>query len=245
MFLHWLVQQGLLSTDQDTNILTTYPLEVRRTMIQPLVQFHASPMGATWCTQSYSVHHVRWTTEVLGAAFTLPIQDAPWSMEPVISVYSRWLVESSVRPLVIQQSDPNSDIKQRFLRDIISHASLIFEPDRGSPLPLNSETLASRSFQAYVECCRKVLKMYAMAGRLLSNDMDSLTWQSLLGIVLGIADRLYTMKSSHPAFGLYRELSEDLMRTLCELWLRSGIHDPPLWSFLSDRFLLWRARSDP
>ncbi|KAI9596244.1 hypothetical protein BDF19DRAFT_412834 [Syncephalis fuscata] len=51
----------------------------------------------------------------------------------------------------------------------------------------------SSAFREYAELCRKVLKMFTMAGRLLTGEMSESTWRVLIRVVSGACDRLLRM----------------------------------------------------
>ena len=72
MFLDRVQGLGLLSHDPESDILESFPLPVRKILIQEVVTFLGSSEDPSNLS---SQAHVRWVMEVVGAAFALPIEE--------------------------------------------------------------------------------------------------------------------------------------------------------------------------
>jgi hypothetical protein len=181
-----------------------------------------------------TLFHVRWVMEIIGQAFTLPLEDIT-VINNATAIYIQWLVEPTKRPLVIQKAD--YETQQWFLQTLFRHMSLLFNAKKvdgaGAAKPLLA-TLASK----HVELCKLVLRTLSQVANVspydaMDNDhdpiMSSTTWKILLRVLLG-------------ASYLSEELGEHLLSTLMELWLRSQIFSTELWNSLKLFYPRWTHR---
>ncbi|OZJ03418.1 hypothetical protein BZG36_03602 [Bifiguratus adelaidae] len=101
--------------------------------------------------------------------------------------------------------------------------------------------------QRHQELCKKVLTVFAMAGRTLGPTFTKETWIVLLKVVLGITDYLLSdfADGYKTPYGkeMANELCVPLLRVLFELWLRSKIEDVELWNIFKKCFRRWTHRA--
>lgn len=210
MFLDHLNTLGLLQHDPSTDILKQFPLSVRQTLASQVVNVLLdSNAGARALT---SVAHVRWAMESVGASFTLPMESEE-IMSTAIELYRRWLLDSSKRPSPIN-SEP-----QFFIRQILCHYSLLFEPRTALPDSLDTQAAL----------CKRALNIYHALGRE-SSALDEETWEIFLKLLLGIADSLLSLPESEE--GLTKRLCSHVLKVLFELWLYSSTSEADMWGSL-------------
>ncbi|KAI9347302.1 hypothetical protein BDR26DRAFT_855004 [Obelidium mucronatum] len=220
MFLDRIGQLGLLSHQDDTNIIAPLPLIVRKKMIWEAVQCltqRSVTLNYTHTLTSFT--HVKWYMELLGHGFNLPIEDVVIVNE-CINVYKTWLLEGG-DPLMVPPG--SKGYEQIFWQKIFMHASLLFQPRKSydsSPIsnsqqPATQEILTSEALvNTHVTLCRHILLMIltsaqqqttSCAAQTTSNsnpastqqqtyhlDFSRDTWIVLLKVLLGCADRLLT-----------------------------------------------------
>lgn len=190
-----------------------------------------------------TLFHVRWVMEIIGQAFSLPLEDIGITSNAA-SIYIQWLVEPSKRPPAVQKS--NGEVQQQFLQTIFRHLSLLFQPKKvdgiGAAKPLLA-TLASK----HVEVCKLVLRALSQIAIGTGADASSTliistaTWKVLLRVLLGVTDYLLRMPN-HPYGYLSEELGEALLSVFIELWLRSEIFSATLWKALRKCYPQWTHR---
>jgi hypothetical protein len=241
----------------DSNVLQSLPFIARRAVVTETTNalYQAGPgsegAGASISSQGTSslssIFHVRWTMEVLGQAFALPLEDIS-VVSNATSIYISWLLEPEKRPPAIQKAD--GETLQQFLQIIFRQVSVLFQPKRievsssGRP---QLATLASK----HVELCKSMLRSLAQVATSSQatgpqNGLDTLslstaTWKVLLHVLLEVSNSLLKAPLN-PYCYLAEELGDLLMSIFLELWLRSQIFSASLWKSLSDLFPLWTHR---
>jgi hypothetical protein len=192
-----------------------------------------------------SLFHVRWMMEIVGQAFTLPLEDINVASNAA-AIYIQWLVEPNKRPLAIQKAD--YETRQWFLQTLFRHISLVFQAKKvdgvGAAKPLLA-TLASK----HVELCKlmlRTLSQTAMSSSLITDQescsaLSGTSWKVLLRVLLGVTDFLL-QKPIQPYCYLSEELGEQLLSILMELWMRSQIFSSELWTLLKTLYPRWTHR---
>ena len=246
MFLSTISEHGLLPHRKDTHILKRFhPGGIRMmvsVMVKELEDGHVPTMLPT-------AGHVRWAMELIGAGFTLPIEEYP-VINSALAIYTRWLLSNSPdeRPVPIVQDEAP------FFKDMFGHISLLFA-FRGNSMLLKQHT----------DLCIKALNVLLEVGRL---QLSVETWETLLAVALGIAHHLLKERQhTHSAYGnthvhsersassngissgngghlLARSLEQPLAVLVFDLWFRGKTTNEHLWKSFSKLAGKWVHRVD-
>ncbi len=250
MMLEWIDAVGLLPREADGNVLASFPPSIRRSIIAEVTNcmFQSGTVAGmsgggsdgsdTGLASLTAPFHVRWVMEVVGQAFTLPLEDMN-IVSNAAAIYMQWLLEPSRRPPAVQRAAPEE--QQRFLQTLFRHVSLLFAPKRvegvGAAKPLLA-TLASK----HVELCRLTLRTLAQAATAPESLLARDSWDVLLKVLLGVADSLLRLPTSPPVY-LAEELGDGVLAMLSEHWLRAGPVAPGLWRALRSLVPRWTHRA--
>jgi len=215
MFLDQVQKLGLLEHDESSHILRDFPLAVRRTLVEQVVTHLLRP--DTSPTVLSSKAHVVYALETCGQGFGLPIEDEAIILQ-VIELYRSWILEARKPPPVTQD-------RQFFLRVMLKHYSLLFRY-RTDPL-----------VQQHADLCSRVLHIFVTIGRMQAAQLDQETWEVFLRLMIGIADSLFSAPSTAQALG--RQLCQQTLSVLFELWLHSQTRNPEMWEALSKAVRRW------
>jgi len=169
----------------------------------------------------------------MGSALYLPFSDdlIP-TIELSLAIYKKWIGLYS--PLAIKVTIPDclKDDKQRFYQEIIKHLSIIFE----------KRTNPKSSTEKYLNICKEVLKIYCSIATELGTQISESTWDVLLRVNLGIANKfLSEPKSQTDPFDLMSQLFID---TLFDIWLKSGTQNDKHFAHLSNFIAGWVHREN-
>lgn len=248
MMLEWIDSVGLLPREADGNVLASFPPAIRRSIIAEVTNcmFQSGTVagmsggaadGETGLASLTAPFHVRWVMEVVGQAFTLPLEDMN-IVSNAAAIYMQWLLEPARRPPAVQRS--SRDDQQLFLQTLFRHVSLLFAPKRvegvGAAKPLLA-TLASK----HVELCRLTLRTLAQAAASPESLLSKESWDVLLKVLLGVADSLLRLPVS-PSVYLAEELGDGVLAMLTEHWLRAGRVPAGLWRALRALLPRWTHR---
>lgn len=273
MILEWIetLGEGILEKEIDANVLSAFPPQIRRAIIAEVTNCiyqscsgspigggaNASSASGNLMSSMTSMFHVQWVTEIIGQAFTLPLEDMNIVSNAAV-VYIQWLVEADRRPPVIQLG--NDKVRQEFTQTLLKHLSLLFAPKRLEASSGTAKALQSTVASKHVELCKLVLRTISQSisassstnSPLVSVDktpaenekiicLSQHTWEVLLYIMLGITDSLLH-RPSQPYCYLAEELEEPLLMTLMEFWLRSGLQVTSLWNCIRRLYPTWTHR---
>ncbi|KAJ3009267.1 hypothetical protein HKX48_008074 [Thoreauomyces humboldtii] len=204
MFISRVAELGLLEHDNDSDILSGFPLGVQRTLVTQVTQCLLPTASSATSNQLLtSPAHVRWAMEIVGQGFALPIDEAPVIWQAV-EVYDSWLHDH--RPVGIREVE-GTDVEQRFWQTIFEQFSLIFQPRpkaemQSSPwIPdrtkggKDASTTPHHADEhdpvgAHVALCHAVLQILGSVGRTLGPQFSEETWIVLLKVMIGITDCL-------------------------------------------------------
>jgi hypothetical protein len=226
MFLPCILKQELLPDRDDTCVLKEFRTSrtITISMVRELETSNASKK------MLLTEFHVRWAMEVIGHAFTLPIEDAK-DISGALSLYERWLLSEVDRPIPISRDETP------FFKDIFCHISLLFLP-RGK-LP-DRELISS-----HVNLCSKAIDiLMKIARRRLHKD----SLETLLAVTLGICHQLLSVPyeqgdlTGHIASSIANKLECHLTILVLDVWFRSRTTSPKLWSNFSRLARRWTHR---
>ncbi|KAI9093828.1 hypothetical protein DFS34DRAFT_665968 [Phlyctochytrium arcticum] len=141
MFLERAQQLGLLKHDAESDILTAFPLGVKKKLIFEVTQYLLTPPNShpPVTTSPDPAHlltspaHVRWMMEVVGQGFSLPIEDVG-IIQMTVAVYANWLLEPACLPVAVKdlRGEP---FEQTFWQTIFQQLSLLFQPRSRADTP--------------------------------------------------------------------------------------------------------------
>ncbi|RKO93932.1 hypothetical protein BDK51DRAFT_11033, partial [Blyttiomyces helicus] len=198
MFLERIGELGLLQHDPESNILSQFPLLVRKKMIHEVTQclLPNSTQVPDPPILLTSPAHVRWAMEVVGQGFALPIEESS-IIQAAVTVYSGWLLEPATRPVAIQELR-GTEVEQKFWQQtIFMQLSLLYQPrEKGESSAVPSFSKSREPEEpidmvfVHVEICKNVLRIFTLAGRALGAEFSEETWIVFLKVVLGVSDRL-------------------------------------------------------
>jgi len=220
MFLQWIHELGFLEPDPDSSVYLHFPVKSRMLLASHTANYLLrTDTESNYLATPMQIHV---TLEALGPGFDLPVEGHYETIESVTDVYRKWLLSPDSKPdaLKLQQ--------QIFYRKMFKHFSLLFEA-RGSMVELQSQL------------CSRVLLVLEQCGKEIGDTFDTETWETLLKIVLGSADRLL----GDPADTLQHlstKLCPLLLKVLFGLWFRSKTTNEYLWSNLAKLVYRWRHR---
>eukprot|EP01114_Cavostelium_apophysatum_P012293 TRINITY_DN2733_c0_g1_i3.p1 TRINITY_DN2733_c0_g1~~TRINITY_DN2733_c0_g1_i3.p1 ORF type:complete len:1100 (-),score=286.84 TRINITY_DN2733_c0_g1_i3:2012-5311(-) len=229
MFLDKISSLGLLSHDEDSNILGSFPLQVKKAVIMQIVGYFAlDPTSkATLTTDA----HVEWVMECVGQGFALPIEEDA-IMSSCIEIYKRWLLEPAQQPKPILE-----DTKQFFLQSMLKHMSLVFGSKRYS-----DRDAAER----HSKLCLKALSIYLNLARTYGKKLSQETWEIWLKSLVGVTDQLLSGASTNSTTGSVGAIGDEILgqllavpvlKALFEIWLLSHNQNPAMWATLRELFI--------
>ena len=114
MILPRIVELQLLSKDEESDILVSFPLDAKIIMIKATNEHLLSNIQASSSTL-LSQAHVSWVMELIGQGFTLPITSGE-IIQGSTRIYSEWLNDPSMRPAVIINNGIESPMLQQFFQ---------------------------------------------------------------------------------------------------------------------------------
>eukprot|EP01063_Lacrimia_lanifica_P019706 TRINITY_DN27151_c0_g1_i1.p1 TRINITY_DN27151_c0_g1~~TRINITY_DN27151_c0_g1_i1.p1 ORF type:complete len:1524 (+),score=383.53 TRINITY_DN27151_c0_g1_i1:119-4690(+) len=205
MQLDWLTKCGLLEPQPDTGVIVPYPLEVKRAIIDEVVgYFHRDYAKA--CEGITHLSHLKWTLEVIGAAFRLPLPSCEGVIVKAVKLYRIWIFDAARRPRIVEE---NCVLVSE---QIFRHVSQLFE-QRVAPATRANQDL-------HHSICHSALELFVSPQ--LGSATDA-THKTMVRILLGMCD--FTLSSS---LGL-AELSYVLVSALYGALLAASFLDDRLW----------------
>ncbi|CAG8483118.1 3080_t:CDS:2, partial [Acaulospora morrowiae] len=123
MFLKWISQLNLLEHNRESNVLSKFPLNVRKVLIQEITQVLLQAHDPNILP---SMAHVKWVMEAIGQGFALPLEEMSITANSK-ELYSQWLFEPNFRPAAIRDAVGKPE-EQEFWQTIFHHYSLLFQP---------------------------------------------------------------------------------------------------------------------
>ncbi|KAI8901032.1 hypothetical protein BC833DRAFT_579619 [Globomyces pollinis-pini] len=257
MFLQQIVELGLLERNPESNILSLFPIDVKTTIISKMNGYLIQSTNPEPASILTSPAHVKFVMEIVGQGFDLPIEHIK-IIQNSVKVYSTWLLEPSKRPMIVSNSDKDSEVFQSFIQSIFKQSSLLFRP-RMNALPVHSKNVSEDGADAlsqHIELCEKVLAIF-MGG--ISDNADNFsdeTWLVILKVFLGVCDSLLSAPTSaQTKLGqsdmaenqqvvsvMGDRLCESLIRTIFQVWLVSKTLDINMWNKLKSHYVHWCHR---
>ncbi|KAJ1982960.1 hypothetical protein H4R35_000086 [Dimargaris xerosporica] len=123
MYLEWIKKLRLLNLPEESDLLTTFPVNTRKALVKEVVNVVTDAEAGPNLLPTNA--HVWWVMVILGQAFELPLEDLSIA-DSVINVYQQWLLEPKTRPLAFRSAN-HPDEEQRLFQKIFLHMSMIFE----------------------------------------------------------------------------------------------------------------------
>jgi RALGAPB N-terminal domain/Rap/ran-GAP len=233
MFLERVAELGFLQHNEESSVFLKFPVNTRKVLAIKVCDdlLRGEPSGKAFT----SCAHVRVLMECIGQSFSLPIDvQTAVIIGKAVSVYKGWLFEKATQP------SPLLEDEQIFFRDIFKHFSLLFDL-RNSAAPENvTSTDDGDTVARHSGLCHDVLDTLKRVGRELGGRLTSLTWHTLLKIVLGFSDALLRIAEGQSY--LADDLAPKLLEVLFELFLISGTRDTDMWQHLRMLLGSWRHR---
>jgi len=93
-----------------SNVLARFPLSVKKTLITEVTATLHNNQDFALLS---SMAHMRWSMEVLGQGFALPLEDLAIAHN-ASQVYTQWLFERENRPLAFRQAEGTLDEQQLY-----------------------------------------------------------------------------------------------------------------------------------
>lgn len=130
MFLEHIIEQELLEQDPTTNVLKTFPIDVKRNLVAEinqslLTENYNNVKNGNKNIQFSSPNHIKWVMEIIGQGLHLPISDMQLKASS-LAVYSSWLFEEEKIPTILKDLK-NTEFEQEFYCSLAMHLSLIFD----------------------------------------------------------------------------------------------------------------------
>jgi hypothetical protein len=213
MFSNWISSVKLLDEDKNKGLIAGFPLPIRRGLISQMVSYVKSDARCSALLVSKS--QMDWTFEVLGQAFSLPLDDAD-VIQNTIDIYRNWM-QGIGRPTAFVENS------QVFFQDMVKHTSLLFE----------TRDASGAALERHLVLCATVLELLLWMGREKARSFTAETWQVVLHVLLGVTDATIRGKRG------IEELIPLLLKCVLELWMRSGLQSQSLWDTLSTFYVRW------
>jgi hypothetical protein len=192
MFLRKILDLQLMDDEPDTNILATFPLDVKSILVSKINQ---SIIDTNIEKNLTSQAHVKLVMEVIGQGFDLPLDTSNIkTMAASVQIYSKWLLDPTKRPDVIINAGEASEMYQKFVQSIIKHCSLIFRP-RIPIGPSKTEENTDLINQPSELC----LKIFLLFSEFFTNHLSKWseeTWNVILRVLVGICDIVFEKKNA-------------------------------------------------
>ena len=169
----------------------------------------------------------------MSSSLYLPFTDEHLSVvELSLTIYKKWFGLSAAAAQKIVVPESFKDQRQYLYQEMIKQLSVIFEK-RTNPKSMTEK---------YNTICKDVLKIYSAIANELSNAITESTWNMLLRVNIGIADKFLSEPKSttDPSEQIAIVLADHLF----DLWLRSGVQEPRLFSYLSYYASGWTHREN-
>ena len=192
-----------------------FPLSVRKILVKEVTDFLVSPSANPGLLSSRS--HIIWVLETCGQGFRLPIEEAD-IIQNVIELYRQWILDPKKRPAPLEKEF------QFFLQIMLKQFSQLFL--------FRSDGVA----EAHAQLCSAVLNIYLSISRTLAKKLTDETWDTLLKLLIGVADSLFLSPRDPSVLGT--KLCNQMLRVLFECWLTGQTQKPQMWSYLKDRVCL-------
>ncbi|KAJ3433697.1 hypothetical protein M0812_22662 [Anaeramoeba flamelloides] len=225
MFLHHISQVTPSQHRKHTGVLINFPAAVKKTIISSVLEVYLKSEDLDRIFSSS--FHIKWLFEFMGQAFALPIESFS-IIEKAVQIYDLWLSEKRLPKIFYQK-------KYYFLREIMNHLSLIFEPRPGLSRDLNKK---------HVELCKSVLRIYEKLGKRNKKFLNNRTRKHLLFVMMGITDSLLKGEGCVAQPILTSSLSVFLLKILYELWIRLGVNDLVSWELFHNLTTGWVHRKE-
>eukprot|EP00127_Corallochytrium_limacisporum_P001217 Clim_evm4s46 gene=Clim_evmTU4s46 len=246
MYLDWVNHLGLLQEPMDSNVLQSFPGDVRYVVVSAVAMHLVSQQNRKFLRASA---HVQWAMEILAHGFTLPMENAN-VIEACLSVYQDWLQGAWFPNDAIP--DSVAEDPEMYYRLMFEHLSLLFVPREPGAEFFGPPERALTKWEAlnrHTELCGKTLDLIHAVGRSSVSAFTPGTWATLLKLLMGIADSLLhrPLAKPRPEDDLAGRLCPHLLRVLFDLWLHSCVHcypSPELWSQLRKLCERWRHRKE-
>ncbi|KAJ2994868.1 hypothetical protein HDV02_001280 [Globomyces sp. JEL0801] len=251
----------------ESNILSLFPIDVKTTIISKMNGYLIQSTNPEPASILTSPAHVKFVMEIVGQGFDLPIEHIK-IIQNSVKVYSTWLLEPSKRPMIVSNSDKDSEVFQSFIQvidfilntrqSIFKQSSLLFRP-RMNALPVHSKNVSEDGADAlsqHIELCEKVLAIFM--GGISDNaaNFSDETWLVILKVFLGVCDSLLSAPTSaQTKLGqsdmaenqqvvsvMGDRLCESLIRTIFQVWLVSKTLDINMWNKLKSHYVHWCHR---
>ncbi|KAL4124790.1 hypothetical protein PRIC2_008384 [Phytophthora ramorum] len=238
MFLQWISKCDLVPQSTDTYVLKKFSDKCQRGLCSMVVGY-LSEDDVDTVNVLPSGHHIRWSMEVLGHSFALPMEDSD-VISGSLDIYQRWLgVDAEALDGKDQRPACMQKVEQTFIQDMLGQMTLLFEERSSNGVPSGS---VESNMATHVSLCTKVLETFDALVKHRGAQLSNSTWDRLIRLILGAADGLlHNLRNQ-----LGNQLCGQLVRILFEVYLRSLPQCGPrgeLWSLLQKFCRRWIHRA--
>lgn len=179
---------------------------------------------------------VKFFLEIIGQAFGLPLDDLGVTGKAA-EFYISWLTPCNGPSTIPRPEGVAIESQDDFIQTLVKHLSVVFIPKKGPDVKGSTATLFGGK---HVDMCKSILKSFTSLSRC-PEVMSEASWKVLIKVTLGISDSLLRLPLLPPCY-LADELTEDLLATCLEVFLRSKTHSASLWKALKVYYQRWCHR---
>ena len=225
----------VFNDEKDDNVLSAFPYTVQKQLIYQV----SDSLSQDIILDLESWGHLKWTMQVIGHAFRMPIDDISLKTS-CLSIYLKWLLgEIYDLPKAVREFR-ETDMHDKLLIKIFQHLSMAFEPRdlTNSDLTVTgiSETQKKQFASLNINLCFDIVKGLFLVIRKHERFISEDTWVSLLKILFGIVDTVLGNCLKEEGIPEYTQmvdrLAEPLMKLLVETIQRAKCRDQFLWKLI-------------